>query len=382
VKIHIFHSIEDIGSEHWKPLEETHFPFSDYDFLWALEKGQCLGKKTGWIPRYITAWERGKLLGACFLYIKDNSYGEYIFDWQWAEAYHQHEIAYFPKIVSSIPFTPATGKKFLLHPHAPKGEIEPLLIQSALEIVAEQNCSSCHFLFIPEEEIPFLEDKGFLIRHSHQFHWQNKGYDNFQDFLGDLKRKKRAHIMRERKSIRENSSLVIQLLSGKVLQQEHAEIMHSFYLKTIEQKGAIAYLTPEFFENIFKTMRDKILLVLAKDTQSQRWVAGTLNFFKGNSLYGRYWGSDGYYKNLHFELCYYQTIEYAIQKHFLTFEAGAQGFHKVPRGFLPQIIYSAHWIGDPQFRSAIANFIEMEKKAIAQGLEVFSSHSPLKLKLP
>ncbi len=373
MELKIFNSLKEISSLEWSSLIGDHFPFSEYDYLLAMEKGGCVGKRTGWNPCYLTLWQSQKLIGAIYLYLKSDSYGEYIFDWSWAHAYMQHGFNYYPKLVSAVPFTPATGNKILVHPEVDPQQVQTILLKSVLKLTKEWYCSSLHFLFIPEEEVPIFEKAGFIVRHSSQYHWKNRGYADFETFLKTLKGKRRKEILRERRQVREQG-IHIHVLTGESLRDEHVRIMYEFYLSTIYKRGAIDYLSLDFFRHVFFKMKDKLVLILAQSEGN--WVAGTINYHKGHSLYGRYWGCLEEFRSLHFELCYYQTIEYAIAHKIALFEAGAQGGHKIQRGFLPEITYSAHWIQHPGFRSAISEFVQEEKKAIQVEFQQGEAHLP------
>ncbi len=372
--------IGSIPSTEWDLLSGTDFPFSDHAFILSLEKSLCVGLDSGWLPSHITLWKNKKLIGAICLYEKNNSFGEYIFDWAWARAYNKNGLNYYPKLVSSIPFTPATGKKLLVRSSEDYNEIQKKLICEALNKMRERNCSSLHFLFIDKEEVSIFEKMGFIIRYSYQFHWKNEGYKSFEDFLSTLKSKRRKEILRERNQIT-RQMIRVEILEGEDIQTEHILTMYQFYFSTIYKKLGQLYLTEEFFYMIYQKMRKRIMLILAYDKDGD-CVAGSINFLKGENLYGRYWGCKGNYKSLHFELCYYRPIEYAIRKGIKLFEAGAQGDHKIKRGFLPEITYSAHWLENEDFRYSISKFLLEEKEAICKGLEEFSPHSPYRGKSP
>ncbi|MGK0290249.1 MAG: putative N-acyltransferase [bacterium] len=375
MEIKVFHDLKSISKEEWSQLVKPSYPFHEYDYLLALEEGNCTGTKTGWFPCYITAWENQLLVGVTFLYIKNHSYGEYIFDWEWANAYSNHKIEYYPKVVSAVPFTPATTHKLLIHPEAHQDKVAEYLIHASLDITKKLNCSSSHFLFIHPDEIHFFQKAGFSIRHSYQYHWKNQNYESFDHFLSHLKGKRRKEILRERKKVFD-SNIKIKILTGNQLKREHSHLMYRFYQSTIDKKNAISYLSIEFFEQIFESMRNEIVLFLAES--QGKWVAGSINYHKDNHLYGRYWGCVQDFQSLHFELCYYQTIEYAIQHNIQLFEAGAQGEHKIKRGFLPELTYSAHWIEHSGFRPAIQNFIEQEKLSIQEYFHNTQKHHPFK----
>ena len=370
----VLHSLHEVPPESWNRLIGDAFPFAEYDYLLALEEGQCVGIEPGWEPRYLTLWEGKQLQAACYLYRKTNSNGEYIFDWDWANAYQRYGQRYFPKLTSAVPFTPATGPKLLVAADASNPrELQRQLLASALELAQQEGCSSLHFLFIPAEEREIYEAAGLLLRHSFQFHWQNQGYVSFGDFLSRLRSKRRKEILRERRQVQEQGLEVI-LLRGEEIEPKLCRVMYDFYLTTIDRKWAMPYLSYEFFQYIFTHFRDQLVLALAR--KQGRWVAGTINYHKGPHLFGRYWGCRQDFRSLHFELCYYRLIEYAIEQGVQRFEAGAQGAHKIQRGFLPNLTYSAHWIAHPAFHRAIGEFIEEEKRSIQSNIEENPELSP------
>ena len=370
----VFHSLREVPPESWNRLIRNDFPFAEYDYLLALEEGRCVGIEPGWEPRYLTLWEGKQLQAACYLYRKTNSNGEYIFDWDWANAYQRYGQRYFPKLTSAVPFTPATGPKLLVAADASNPrELQQQLLASALELTQQEGCSSLHFLFIPAEEREIYEAAGLLLRHSFQFHWQNQGYGSFEDFLSRLRSKRRKEILRERRQVQEQGLEVI-LLQGEEIEPRLCRVMYDFYLTTIDRKWAMPYLSYEFFQYIFTYFRDQLVLALAR--KQGKWVAGTINYHKGPHLFGRYWGCWQDFRSLHFELCYYRLIEYAIEQGVQRFEAGAQGAHKIQRGFLPNLTYSAHWIADPAFQRAIGEFIEEEKRLIQSNIEDNPELSP------
>ena len=370
----VFHSLREVPPESWNRLIGDAFPFAEYDYLLALEEGHCVGIEPGWEPRYLTLWEGKQLQAACYLYRKTNSNGEYIFDWDWANAYQRYGQRYFPKLTSAVPFTPATGPKLLVAADASNSrELQQQLLASALKLAQQEGCSSLHFLFIPAEEREIYEAAGLLLRHSFQFHWQNQGYVSFEDFLSRLRSKRRKEILRERRQVQEQGLEII-LLRGEEIEPKLCRVMYDFYLTTIDRKWAMPYLSYEFFQYIFTHFRDQLVLALAR--KQGRWVAGTINYHKGPHLFGRYWGCRQDFRSLHFELCYYRLIEYAIEQGVQRFEAGAQGAHKIQRGFLPNLTYSAHWIAHPAFHRAIGEFIEEEKRSIQSNIEENPELSP------
>ena len=376
-------SIEHADEATWRALEPPDFPFFDFEFLRALERSGSIGGATGWSPVYLICKDDiGGILGALCLYLKTDSYGEYIFDWEWARAYQQHGLAYYPKLVAAVPFTPATGPKLLVRPDAGEATRRAAiraLLDAAQRLGDELRVSSSHALFLPEEEIDEFTERGFAVRHSLQFHWRNQGYDAFSDYLDALEGKRRRQVARERRQLG-GEGLTIERLTGEALADapaEHAAVMHRFYLGTLDRKWGIPYLTGAFFAEVFRTMGDRILLVLARDEAGYP-IAGALNFFKGQTLYGRYWGATKELRNLHFELCYYQAIEFAIERSIALFEAGAQGEHKHTRGFLPSLTYSAHQIRHSGFRRAIERYIAEEKELVAKDMAEYARHDPYK----
>lgn len=349
------------------------FPFFDFEFLQALETSGCLTQASGWEPQYLTAWDGESLLGAIVLYRKTNSYGEYIFDWAYAELAARLGLQYYPKWVSAVPFTPATGPKILMG--KPSASLQAALVQEMQKFCDSPGTSSTHVLFVDEGEIQSLQEHGYLIRQTHQFHWQNAGYSGFDQFLEKFSRKKRQNIERERASI-VAQGLRIETLTDDALHIEHANLMYEFYRDTIAKNHAMAYLTREFFQTIFKTFRHSIVLVLA--FYQEKCVAGAIFFKKGTALFGRYWGCLQEFKNLHFELCYYRGIDWAIAHQLQRFEAGAQGPHKISRGFLPAYTYSAHRFQNQSFHALIERVIAQENAALQAGFREFAPHSPFK----
>lgn len=370
--------VEKVGEAAWREVEPPDFPFFDFEFLRALERSGSVGRGSGWRPIYLVCEEAGRVAGVLCLYLKTDSYGEYIFDWEWARAYQEHGLSYYPKLTSAVPFTPATGPKLLVRPglgEAGGARVRRALLDEAKRLGDERRVSSTHALFLPEHEIPEFAGRGFAVRHSLQFHWRNPGYAGFDDYLGKLASKRRRQISRERRQL--DGDLLIQRLTGDDLKPYHAETMYRFYLETLDKKWGVPYLQEGFFEEVFETMRDRTLLVLARDGSGLP-IAGALNFFKGDALFGRYWGSVEERRNLHFELCYYQEIEFAIERGMGLFEAGAQGHHKHARGFVPAVTYSAHEIRHPAFRDAIQRFIEAERELVAETVAEYDLHDPYK----
>ena len=376
--------IEHVDAADWHALEPSDFPFFDFEFLCALERSGSIGWASGWSPVYLVCKDEERILGALCLYIKTNSYGEYIFDWDWARAYRDHGLSYYPKLVAAVPFTPATGPKLLVRPdigsdiglETNRAAVTRSLLDAAQRLAEEHRVSSSHALFLPERELDEFAERGFAVRHSLQFHWRNRGYRTFSSYLEALGGKRRRQIARERRQLG-GENLTIERLTGEDLGSEHAAAMYRLYLGTLDKKWGVPYLNEAFFSEVFRTMSDRILLVIACDGAG-RPVAGALNFYKGRSLYGRYWGTSLRQRNLHFELCYYQTIEFAIEQRLELFEAGAQGEHKLARGFLPSLTYSAHAIHHQEFRLAIERYIAEEKELLAEAMAAYTRRNPYK----
>lgn len=378
MRVECIGGVERVDSNSWRALEPPDFPFFDLEFLRALERSGSTGAGSGWTPVYLVCSGAEGLLAALPLYLKTDSYGEYVFDWEWAHAYREHGLSYYPKLVSAVPFTPATGPKPLSRPDldgTARAAATRALLDAARALGDEWGVSSSHALFLPERGLDEYVGRGFAVRHSLQFHWRNRGHRAFPDYLRALQGKRRRQIARERRQL-DDEGLVIERLTGEDLDDAHSEVMYRFYIDTYDRKWGSPYLTREFFSEVFRTMSDRILLVLARNQRTGRPVAGALNFFKGDSLYGRYWGATEQRRNLHFELCYYQAIEFAIERGISLFEAGAQGEHKLARGFLPTLTYSAHHIRHPAFRGAIERYIEEEKALVALSLAHYSRHDP------
>jgi len=366
-------SLQGIPSSAWQALVDPAFPFLSLEFLISLETSSCIGKHSGWLPEYLLAYEGDTLVGALLLYEKYNSEGEFIFDWEWAMAYARHGYRYYPKLISALPFTPVMVPKFLVHPEVDASKVRQSLLEEALRTVESRAESGLHFFFVPREELDFLESQGFLPRFNFQLYWNNHSFRSFQDFTATLKRKGRQDIERERRQIKA-SGLTIENFSGASLGPKHASVMFDFYASTYYKKGCEPYLNLEFFQEIFKKIPEKILLVLARD--GEKWIGGSISLIGQKRLYGRYWGCSEEYRHLHFELCYYQTVDYAIAHGLEAVEAGAGGGHKIPRGFVPHWTYSAHRIEHPQFREAIARFLIQEKTLLEDNFREVLKSSP------
>ncbi|WP_443643072.1 GNAT family N-acetyltransferase [Candidatus Levibacter sp. Uisw_134_01] len=371
MKIELASSLSNIDKNQWNKLNICNHPFTSYEFLNALETSNSVSTKTGWTPKHILVKNAANnLIGASPNYLKMHSYGEYIFDHSWANAFENAGGQYYPKLLSAIPFTPATGPRILLSPQKKKNdEIFKLIIFTYEQLVKNNNLSSAHMNFITKQLSDTLNKRNWIKREGLQFHWYNKKYQSFDDFLGELKSTKRKAIKKERKKINEYG-LTIERLTGDALNVKIWDSFYEFYLSTIDKKWGGAYLTKDFFYSINRSMKNKILLVIAK--KNNDIIAGALNFVGENTLYGRNWGSKLDVPFLHFELCYYQAIEYAIENKIQIVEAGAQGHHKIQRGYIATSTYSAHYIQNDSFDKAIRGFVEMEANEINKQIEVIN----------
>jgi len=372
VKIH--DRIDEIPAQDWNSLVGDNHPFLKHEFLHAMEANACVGVNFGWLPRHITVLEDGKIIGAMPLYEKHNSYGEFVFDNAWADAYERSGLRYFPKLVSAIPYTPATGQRLLTTPER-FNEVAAVLTQTALQLGQKSNASSLHFLFPRPDEIDYLESQRYMIRHDCQFHWHNQHYTSFDEFLCTLTNKKRKNIRQERRKV-QDAGIVLRQLDGYSASEQDWETWAEFYKNTFDKKWGIATFNLGFFRDIAVTMPDQILLVLA-DYRGET-VAGSLMYRSNIALYGRHWGCSEKHDSLHFEACYYQGIEYCIAEGLQLFEPGAQGEHKLARGFLPTLTRSAHWLLDETFKVPIENFVIHEQQAVQAYIAQCQASSPYK----
>ncbi len=349
-------------------------PFTTHRFLKALEDSGSVGPGTGWQPRYLTARIDGQIAAVAPLYAKGHSQGEYIFDHNWAHAYESAGGRYYPKLQIAVPFTPATGRRFLTRPGYEAAGMSAL-IQGAIQIAADNELSSVHATFCTEAEAIAGAEMGLLHRVGQQFHWVNDGYGTFDDFLSSLSSRKRKNIRKERQQANAFGGEIVEL-TGDAIQPEHWDAFWQFYQDTGNRKWGTPYLTRNFFHFAHQTMRNDILMVLA--IRDGRPVAGALNFIGRDTLFGRYWGCTEHHACLHFELCYYRAIDFAIRHRLGGVEAGAQGEHKLARGYLPTPTHSLHWFGDPGFRDAVARYLDAERNAVDHEIEVLTSYGPFR----
>ena len=349
-------------------------PFTTYRFLKALEASGSVGPGSGWQPRYLTAHQGNEMIAATPLYAKGHSQGEYIFDHNWAHAYENAGGRYYPKLQIAVPFTPATGRRFLTKPGYEAIGMSAL-IQGSVQIAAENELSSLHSTFCTEAEAIAGEEMGLLRRVGQQFHWLNHGYQNFDAFLASLASRKRKNIRKERAQAQAFGGEIV-ALTGDAIEPYHWDAFWEFYQDTGHRKWGSPYLTRHFFDLAHDTLRDDMLLVLA--IRGGQYVAGALNFIGKDTLFGRYWGCSEHHPSLHFELCYYQAIDFAIEHGLSKVEAGAQGEHKLARGYLPVPTYSLHWFRDEGFRDAVAKYLVAERDAVDHEIEVLTSYGPFR----
>lgn len=349
-------------------------PFTTHRFLSALEASGSVGRGTGWQPRHLVLREAGEVTAVMPLYAKGHSQGEYIFDHNWAHAYENAGGNYYPKLQAAVPFTPATGRRFLVKPgHEAHGA--QALIQGAVQLASENQLSSLHITFCTEDEYVLGGAVGLMQRINQQFHWENRDYANFDGFLADLSSRKRKNIRKERATAQAFGG-TIRMLTGDDIKAEHWDAFWRFYQDTGARKWGTPYLTRDFFALAQETLRDDMLLLLAE--RDGEPVAGALNFIGRETLYGRYWGCIEDHPCLHFEACYYQAIDFAIANGLKRVEAGAQGSHKLARGYLPVPTYSLHWIADPGFRKAVDQYLTAERNAANEEIEVLTQYGPFR----
>ena len=349
-------------------------PFTTHRFLKALEDSGSVGPGTGWQPRYLAVSQGGTLIATAPLYAKGHSQGEYIFDHNWAHGYENAGGRYYPKLQIAVPFTPATGRRFLTRPGYEAIGMSAL-VQGAVQIAADNELSSVHATFCTEAEAIAGEEMGLLSRIGQQFHWVNDGYADFDAFLASLSSRKRKTMRKERSIANAFGGEIIEL-TGDQIQPEHWDAFWVFYQDTGSRKWGTPYLTREFFDIAHQTMRDDMLMVLAM--RDGRAIAGALNLIGRDTLFGRYWGCTEHHRCLHFEVCYYRAIDYAIRHGLGKVEAGAQGEHKLARGYLPVATHSLHWFGDPGFRDAVARYLDAERNAVDNEIEVLTRYGPFR----
>ncbi|XP_047315723.1 uncharacterized protein LOC124919516 [Impatiens glandulifera] len=386
ISVSVVTSISEVSAKDWDACNldstgpERFNPFLSHGFLSSLEESGSAVKETGWMPVHIIAQDECQnIVGVVPLYLKSHSYGEYVFDHSWADAYYSYGARYYPKLQCCVPFTPVTGQRILLRDTLYKDQVFDILVSSMMALTAKLQASSLHVTFPSEGESQKMKDKGFLQRIGMQYHWENRNYKNFDEFLMDMKQSKRKNIRQERKKI-PVQNLTMKRLRGDEIKAKHWDTFYEFYRNTTDNKWGRAYLTRDFFEKMGSKLGDNVLLVIAEEGDDGRIVAGALNIIGGDTLYGRLWGCvpDAYYPSLHFEACYYQAIEAAIELKLKKVEAGAQGEHKIQRGYMPVPTYSNHYIVDKDFRAVIQDFVIREATQVNLVMKLIHDSGPLK----
>ncbi len=381
--LRVFESINGIDPAAWDACAGDDNPFCRHAFLSALEDSGSVTAETGWQPQHATLSDgAGRVVGCAPLYLKSHSYGEYVFDWAWADAYQRAGGDYYPKLQGAVPFTPVTGPRLMIHPDvSDPPSVRAALAAGMIRLAQSSGVSSLHITFPTEAEWQTLGEVGFMQRMGHQYHWENRGYDRFDDFLAALSSRKRKDIRKEREKA-QAQGVRFTALSGDDLQPRHWQAFYRFYRNTVDRKWGGAYLTESFYTLLGERMADRVVLVVGEDETSGEIVCAALNLLGHDTLYGRTWGCqggpEGQYKFLHFEACYYQAIDYAIAHGLAWVEAGAQGEHKVQRGYLPRATYSAHWIADPRLAVPIKRFLAQERPAVMESIIAIAKDGPFR----
>lgn len=378
-RIRVCPSLSEVSAPAWNAIANPpgmrYDPFLSWEFLETLESSGAAIPQTGWSPCHLLAeTDDGTLLGAMPLYVKTHSQGEFVFDHSWANAYENAGGSYYPKLLNAVPFTPVTGRRRLV-PNGPEAErIKRALLSGALQLASDNKFSSLHMNFLPREDAEGLGKTGLLHRTDQQFHWQNDGYENFEAFLSVLSSAKRKNLRKERAKAQDG--LIFQHITGADISEAHWDVFYQFYLDTGSRKWGSPYLNRETFGRLGERMADRILLIFAMEGDAP--IAGALNLIGSDTLYGRYWGTRSTRPMLHFETCYYQAIDYAIAKELTYVEAGAQGGHKLARGYAPVLTHSAHWIAHEGLRHAIADYLDRERDAVARDQDYLKERTPFK----
>ena len=374
----IISSLAEIGAAAWDALiaaQADGNPFLSYAFLHALHESGCASGQSGWQPQYLTLWQDGQLAAALPLYLKFHSYGEYVFDWAWADAYQRNGLEYYPKLLSAIPFTPVSGSRLLARDAAASAA----LVQALQSLQVQSAVSSTHILYPSAAQAQLLQEAGFMLRSGVQFHWINAGYRDFEDFLATLEQKKRKNIRAERRKVAE-AGVSFRHIRGTQASEADWRFFNRCYAHTYAEHRSTPYLNLDFFMRINATMPQHILLIVAE--RDGRPLASSLLIHDEQTLYGRYWGALEYVPCLHFETAYYQPLEFCVAQKIRCFEGGAQGEHKMARGFLPQKTWSAHWLAHPAFADAIERFLQREASGIDSYIDELNEHNPFKDGVP
>jgi len=375
--LRVLDDLSGIAAADWNRLAGGN-PMLSHQFFHALHQTGCAAAASGWLPQFLTLWDQSppanasaipRLRAAMPLYLKSHSYGEYVFDWAWADAYRRHGLEYYPKLLAAIPFSPVSGPRLLAATDAERAA----LLRAALALA--QNVSSLHVLFPQPQEALLMQEAGMMLRSGVQFHWNNQGYGSFEDFLAQLSHAKRKKIRQERRKVRD-AGATFRRLRGDEIRDSDWAFFTRCYNRTYREHHSTPYLTLEFFQQLGQTMPQHVLLIVAE--LEGKPIASALNLYSKEALYGRYWGALQYLPCLHFETCYYQALEFCIEDKIKLFEGGAQGEHKLARGFLPVKTLSAHWLAHPEFSDAVERFLEREHRGIENYVDELNEHSPYK----
>ncbi len=376
ITVRVAGALRDVPAAEWDACAGDDNPFVSHAFLEALEASGCVRANTGWAPYHLLVQDDDeRLLGCVPLYLKGHSQGEFIFDYGWADAYERAGGKYYPKLLSAVPFTPVTGPRLMVRPGIDRAAMHDQLTAGLVAVARQLDVSTVHVNFAPEDEWRHMGAFGLLQRTDQQFHWLNDGYETFDDFLASLSSRKRKNIRRERQAIVE-AGLEIEIISGPDITEEHWEHFYRFYMDTGSRKWGRPYLNLQFFKMLGERMADRVALVMCR--REGQWIAGALNLMGSDCLYGRYWGCVEDHRFLHFEVCYYQAIEHAIRLGMDRVEAGAQGPHKIARGYRPVHVYSAHWIAEKRFRDAVEDYLQHERREVDDNIEYLAEFAPFR----
>lgn len=376
LELQFIDSIHRVAADEWNAVAGDDYPFLQHTFLAALEDSGATTAETGWLPQHLVIREGGVLCGLLPLYIKSHSYGEYVFDWAWADAYRRHGLEYYPKLLSAIPFTPATGPRLCLRDDLEADALYTVVVEQLQRRAEQLSASSAHILFPDVNDAERWQRAGLLQRVGPQYHWFNRGYQCFDDFLATFSSRKRKNLRKERRTVTDQGLRLERMPGSDVSESQWRFFFHCYQMTYAKRSGHGGYLSEAFFQAIAQSMADRLLLVLAYEGDVP--VAAALNFQGADTLFGRYWGCIREYDFLHFEACYYQGIEHCIEQGLSKFDPGAQGEHKIQRGFEPITTYSQHWLADASFSDAVARFLHTEQRHIAEYLQEAAQALPFK----
>lgn len=373
LKARVVERLSEVDAVSWNRCVGADFPYLRHEFLLGLEQHGCLGETVGWLPRYVLVERGSELRAAVPLYLKFNSFGEFVFDQGWAHAYREAGLEYYPKLVAAPPFTPATGPRLLLGPHDDAAELAEFCIGSVIDLAQDLGVSSCHWLFATDPHL--LESPRLMLRKGYQFHWRNHGWSDFEDYLAAFSSRRRKQLRKERRVVVEAGIGCRRVMGHQASEADWRCFFHC-YRDTFLRHGNYPALTYEFFRHLSRNLGESVMLVIAEREGDP--VAAAFFLVGSETLYGRYWGALDDVPGLHFEACYYQGLDFCLERGLLRFEPGAQGEHKISRGFLPTATWSAHWIGDARFRALIAAFLAREKQGVSRYMEELAQHSPFR----